>query len=1122
MPFSSPEPSFARLCNGRYSVLITSAGTGYSAWEGYALTRWNADWTEDRQGFFIYVRDLASSDLWSVGHQPVQRPAERYQAESAANRFTISRLDKDIETYLEVCVAPHEDVELRRVVLRNHSDQIRCIELTSYIEVVLNYPSADAAHPAFSKLFIQTEFVPEQQTLLARRRPRSPEEASPWMLHALVTESEGVQYETDRARFVGRGYTLAKPLALTTNSPLTGTLGNVLDPILGLRQIVELGAGDSAQFTFLLGAAHNRDTALALINRYPAMEAITQAFEQAPSAEPCQTQAKRLPFEEALQFYNGYGGFSQDGMEYVIHLRPEDPSNLLKWPPLPWINVIANESFGFLLSESGAGYTWSRNSREHRLTPWYNDPIQDPHGEALYIRDEEAGTFWSPMPGPVPQAVPYEVRHGFGYSHYRQVSQGLEQDVLVFVPRQDPIKITWLRLTNRTAVIRRLSLFSYQRLVLGVLPEDSAEHVITGFDEASGAMLAWNPCTGEFANGVTFAAAVMSADTGAIHYTGDRTAFIGRSGSPARPAALCHATALDGRTGADLDPCMALQVPVILPPGAILECAFVFGERESLGQVRALIEGYRLPGAIARAFDEVCHFWRQTVSMVQVKSPSPALDLMVNGWLLYQTLSCRLWGRSAFYQSGGAFGFRDQLQDAAALVYARPELTRAQILLHAAQQFVEGDVLHWWHPPLSRGIRTRFSDDLLWLPYVTAFYVQTTGDRSLLDEQVRFLSARPLAPGEDEAYLLPEDSGGSATIYEHCCRALDRSLTQGPHGLPLMGTGDWNDGMNRVGREGRGESVWLGFFLYHILGEFIPLSEQRGDRERINRYRDYRMGLLTALNQAGWDGGWYRRAYYDDGTPLGSRLSDECRIDALAQAWAVISKAAPPERARQAMDAVEQHLISVEEGLIRLLTPPFDTTPHDPGYIKGYVPGVRENGGQYTHAALWVVQAMAELGRNHRAADLLEMLSPVNHARTPEEVAVYQVEPYVIAADVYGVHPHIGKGGWTWYTGSAGWMYRVALESIFGLKWVNGDRLLLKPCIPDGWPEFQLRYRLPDGATCYDIRVRNPQGKARAVVAATCDGTAVPVENGAACIPLLKDGTVHQVCVMLGEHQGGN
>ncbi len=785
----------------------------------------------------------------------------------------------------------------------------------------------------------------------------------------------------------------------------------------------------------------------------------------------------------------------------------------MQLPPQPWINVVANPQFGFLTSETGAGYTWSQNSRENRLTPWYNDPMLDPHGEALYLRDENSGAVWSLQPGPIPQPVTYEIRHGFGRSRYRHVSQQLGQEVCLFVPREDPVKLTLIRLRNLSDRPRRLSLFAYARLVLGVLPTDFASELSVKQDPATGALITENR-NREFAGRIAFAAAVPLANT-PIYVTGDRASFIGRHGSPARPAALYRDKTLDGRLGAGLDPCFALQAPIRLEPGATVELAFLLGEADDEDHARRLIDRYHAEGAAAKALAEVQTFWRDWLDGVQIQTPAPALDLMVNGWLAYQTLSCRLWGRSAFYQSGGAFGFRDQLQDAAALIYHDPELTRQQLLLHAAHQFVEGDVLHWWHPPTGCGIRTRFSDDLLWLPWLAAFYARATGDWSLFGEPVRFLQARPLERGEDEAFLTPEESGEVASLYEHCCRALDRSLAQGAHGLPLMGTGDWNDGMNRVGREGQGESVWLGFFLYAILGDFIPVCGQHGDFNRARRYAAFRSHLAAALNEHGWDGEWYRRAWYDDGAPLGSAASDECRIDALAQAWAVMSRAAPWARAESAMDAVERHLISERDGLIRLLTPPFEHTPRDPGYIKGYVAGVRENGGQYTHAALWIVRALAELGRRDRATQLLEMLNPINHILNPESVAIYRVEPFVVAADVYGVAPHVGRGGWTWYTGSAGWMLRVTLESILGLELSEGHALRLRPCLPDDWPGFRLRYRLPDGAAVYDIEVRNPDRNAKRVVAVEIDGRASGIEYGSACIPLLQDGNTHQVVVTL-------
>jgi cyclic beta-1,2-glucan synthetase len=677
------------------------------------------------------------------------------------------------------------------------------------------------------------------------------------------------------------------------------------------------------------------------------------------------------------------------------------------------------------------------------------------------------------------------------------------------------VKIVRVRLRNRSRTFRQISLFSYHRLVMGVLPSDTCRTVVTEIDGEMRAVLARNHVGGEFADAIAFAAPLY---TGALpaRFSGDREAFIGVGGNPSRPAAVTSGDGLDGRVGAGLDPCLAVQVTVEAPPETIVECDFLLGEAPFPEAVARLVSRYRVRNAIAAALEEVQLFWKRTLSAVQVQTPSPAIDLMVNGWLEYQTLACRLWARSAFYQSGGAYGFRDQLQDAAALIYADPTLTRRQLLLHARHQFVEGDVLHWWHPPSGRGIRTCFSDDLLWMPYVAAFYAGVTGDWDVFDERVGYITARALRPGEDEAYLFPQPAEDEGTLYDHCCRALDRSLTRGAHGLPLMGTGDWNDGMNRVGRQGTGESVWLGFFLYAILGAFIPICERFGDAARARGYGDYRNNLLQALNDGGWDGEWYRRAYYDDGTPLGSASNDECRIDALAQSWAVISGAAPAERAAQAMAAVEEQLISKEGRLIRLLTPPFDRTPRDPGYIKGYTPGIRENGGQYTHAAVWTVRAFAELGRRDRAAALLEMLSPVTHAASRDDVAVYQVEPYVVAADIYGVTPHLGRGGWTWYTGSAGWMHRIALESVLGMTIEEGKRLRLKPCIPDSWPGFKLIYRLADYTTRYEIEVTNNGGATgvSAVVVDGADGTTTA--DGAAVIELRDDGGVHRVQVRLG------
>ena len=1121
-------PELQRLANGRYSVVIGAAGNGGSECEGIALTRWRADPVEDGDGWFIYLRDLDSGRFWSIGYQPTGGEPGRYAVRLAPECAMILREQAGIAATLTVALGPDEPLEVRRCSLENRSSQPRRIEVTTYLEAVLQPAAADAAHPAFSKLFVQTEAVPERHLLLATRRPRGAGEPGRWLAHWLIGAPDpAVDYETDRQCFIGRGRSLAAPAALVSSDALAGTTGNVLDPILGLRTIVELAPGERRPLAFGLAFAATRAAVLELVTRRRRLADIAAIFAHGPDRldpdaaptlgaatppvrpRPAPAAPPGIePCPEELTFDNGLGGFAGQGREYVMRVTPAHR------PPLPWTHVIANETFGFITSESGAGTTWSGNSRENRLTPWSNDPVSDPHGEALYLRDEDAGCFWSPTPGPAGAPAATTVRYGFGYCRFQQTSAELEQEVCQFVPRRDPLKITRVRLRNLAGRRRRLSVFAYARLVLGGLPADTAGLVETELDALTGTLLARNPKRGEFSDQVAFAAAVAPAGAG-VQHTADRAEFIGWHGSPARPAALAGARVLDGRTGKGLDPCFALQVGLDLGPGETAELAFLLGEAADTEAARTLVRNHGSSATIERAFAEVTGYWRDLVSAVQIRTPAAALDLMANGWLVYQTLACRLFARSAFYQSGGAFGFRDQLQDAAALVHLRPELTRAQILLHAAHQFVEGDVLHWWHPPAGRGVRTRFSDDLLWLPFVAAHYVASTGDRAILDEVAPFLSARALADGEDEAYLAPVDSGERADLYEHCCRALDRSLTAGAHGLPLMGTGDWNDGMNRVGRLGRGESVWLGFFLYAILGRFIPLGKARADAARVQRYEAYRTQLGVALNETGWDGAWYRRAYYDDGTPLGSAAGEECRIDALAQAWAVISGVAPPERVEQCLDALEALLISDQDRLIRLLAPPFDRTTHDPGYIKGYVPGVRENGGQYTHAALWVVQALALAGRTARAAELLEMLSPVSHARTPAEVATYQVEPYVIAADVYGAPPHVGRGGWTWYTGSAGWMFRLVLETLLGFGLEAGQTLVLRPRLPPSWPECELRWRVPGSAEAYRIVMTN-RGPGGQVIGATLDGRPVELRDGAARVPIAGDGAEHDVRLQIG------
>jgi cyclic beta-1,2-glucan synthetase len=1068
-------PPLHQIGNGRYRVQLSEAGGGLSSCSELALSRWPGDRIEDAHGFFVYLRDLDTGALWSAGLQPTLSTPARYELRVSAESLVIERRDGDVESVLTVSLLPGRDAEQRHLRLCNRGSGRRRIEVTSYLEIALAPAQVDLVHPSFSKLFVQTEYR-DDGTLLARRRARAQDESWPVLFHRL-TGATVEAWETDRCRFIGRGRSASRP-----SMCMQGTVGNVLDPVFCLRTTLELAAGSEQEIGFLFGVLAEAPGSALPVPKLPA----------AP-------ETGRIDH-----------GFSADGSEYVLRLPWHKDAPAL--PPMPWVNVIANPRFGFIVSETGAGGSWSRNSQANRLTPWYSDPVCDPHGEALYLRDEDSGAFWSPMPGPVPACTTHEVRHGFGYSSFISESQDLTQQVTVFAARQDPLKILRLQLHNRGPKPRRLSLFAYQRLVLGTLPATD-DAVFTW--QRDDVLCARRTAADEFADGIVFCFIVADRG-GPSSFSCDRRAFLGLNGSPRSPQAL-REPRLDGAQGGGLDPCFAQQRGCELAPGQSAVLSIVFGEALGAQELEDLRMRYVNDASIDAALRGAVAGWAERLGGIRVHTPAPEIDAMVNGWLPYQALSCRLWGRTAFYQSSGAIGFRDQLQDAGNLALLWPEIARQQILLHARHQFAEGDVLHWWHDaPLERGVRTRFSDDLLWLAWVSADYAEHTGDLSVFDEDLPFLEAPILEPGEDERYLQPRIGAGQASLYEHCCRAIDRSLRRGPHGLPLMGTGDWNDGMNRVGREGRGESVWLGFFLFDILEQFGKLAEQRGDPGRAQRYAVHREELRSALEGAGWDGAWYRRAYYDDGTPLGTSDAEECRIDGLVQAWAVLSGAAPDARAAQALDAAETQLVNEAQGLIHLLTPSFENTPQDPGYIKGYVAGVRENGGQYTHAACWLVAAQARLGRRDRAARLLTRMSPQWHTRDAEALQRYQVEPYVIAADIYGAEPHIGRGGWTWYTGSAGWAYRVAVESVLGLRLDRGRSLLVQPCIPDDWPGYRIDYRHPDSATIYRIEIRNPQHCSEAVVGAVLDGAALPVSGGVARLPLIGDGALHLAVITLG------
>ncbi|HHW14171.1 MAG TPA: glycosyl transferase family 36, partial [Firmicutes bacterium] len=827
-----------------------------------------------------------------------------------------------------------------------------------------------------------------------------------------------------------------------------------------------------------------------------------------PRAALC-SRAEAAPAEPPpdLLFFNGWGGFTPSGEAYVIRLHDSE------LPPQPWSNVLANPAFGCLVSEAGGGYTWSENSREHKLTPWSNDPVLDPPGEVCYLRDEESGCFWSLTPLPIREPEPYEVHHGQGYTLFTHRSHGLVQTGLVFVPLHAPVKILRLTLRNEEDRPRRLSVTYYAEWVLGVNRHQTSPYLVTEWEPESGTLLARNAYQEHFRDRRAFlhlAAGDAAGDpAGAISYTGDRAEFVGRNRSLSHPAGL-ERPALSNHTGALYNPCGAVQLQVELPPRGERTVVVLLGAAPSVAEVQRLVAEYRRAERVEQAFQEVRSWWDRLLGRVQVSTPDPALNLLLDRWLLYQTVSCRLWARSAFYQSGGAYGFRDQLQDALALLHAAPDLLRRQLLRHAAHQFQEGDVQHWWHEETAAGIRTRVSDDLLWLPYAACRYAAHTGDETIWDEVVPFLEGEPLADGEDERYGPTRVSAETGSLYEHCVRAVDHALRFGPHGLPLIGTGDWNDGLNHVGREGRGESVWLGWFLYAVLQAFAPVCRARGDSARAETYEQAAAALGAALDRHGWDGQWYRRAYTDQGTPLGSLQNEECQIDCIAQAWAAISGAAPPARVRAALASVHHRLLDREEGLLRLLTPAFAHTEPSPGYIQAYPRGVRENGGQYTHGAVWMIIAWAKLGEGNRAYELLRLLNPIYHAQTQGEALRYRVEPYVVAADVYSAPPYAGRGGWTWYTGAAGWFYQAALEWVLGVQ-RRGARLYLKPCLPELWREYSVSYAY--GRSRYEILVKNPHGRQTGASSLELDGTSLDPADPA--IPLVDDGKTHRVVLTL-------
>lgn len=1280
----TPSPRTHILSNGQYTIMVSNAGSGFSTSRGMDVTRWREDRTRDPFGLFIYVRDLAQGKFWSATHHPTGVIADRYEVTFSVDKIDFRRTDGDIETHTEITVSPERNVEVRRVTLTNHGTTPAELDITSYAEIALASHGADIAHPAFQKLFLETEWVPAQRALLCRRRPRSAEQKPVWAVHTIATEGRTVApptFETDRAKFLGRRRDASRPIALEPGYELTGSSGAVLDPIFALRQRIRVEPGASASMAFTMATADTREEALGLADQYNAFHAVLRVFDLAwaqsrvelrdlhvtveeshlyqrlagfviyPSAHlraPAEviranTQAQqglwkfgisgdvpillvrvkdgdelgivrqlvsahtfwringltvdlvilnehpsgymegvheqivnmiksgdanaifdrpggifvrradqmsaddkalllscarvvlhgergpladqldlpeRIPLPPAtmrpekpapqrapshvadrpdLMLTNGVGGFTQDGHEYVITYDPSGHGS-----PAPWSNVVANAQCGFVATEAGGGYTWTGNSQTNRLTPWSNDPVSDPVGEVIYLRDETTGEYWTTTALPIAGAGTVRARHGQGYSVFERNYTNIDQELRLSVAPEDPVKLFRLRLCNHSDQPRRLSVTFYLDWVLGTQREATAGHIVTEVDAESGAVFATNTYNPDFGSLVAFADVSLRPRT----VTGDRAEFIGRNGSLAEPAGL-RRIALSNRVGASLDPCTAIMAPFELGPGELKDIVFVMGQAKDEAEARRLVTHYRDPVKAEAAFCVAIAKWDEFLRAVEIRTPDAALNHLVNRWLPYQVLACRYWGRSAFYQSGGAYGYRDQLQDSMALVYGRPDLCKEQIIRAAGRQFFEGDAQHWWHPPSGKGVRTRFSDDYLWLAYVTAFYLQTTKDESILVAEAPWLRAAELVPGQDEVYGEPSVTEETATIYEHCVRALDRSAPRGSHGLPLMGCGDWNDGMNQVGHDGHGESVWLAWFLVDTYRQFANICERRGDATRTATYRAHADELLLAIEQQAWDGAWYRRAYFDDGTPLGSATNDECQIDSLPQSWAVIAGGTDLERIERALAMVDERLVRRDDRLVLLFSPPFDHGQLQPGYIKGYVPGIRENGGQYTHAATWLIMAHAKRGHGAKATELVDLINPVRLSDSPERVERYRVEPYVIAADVYGRSPHIGRGGWTWYTGSASWYFRVILESILGFQ-LSGPTLKIDPCIPKDWKGFELSHMV--GKTRYSIVVDNSAGVERGVREVWLDGVQLKDQ----VISLANDEKPHQVRVVMG------
>ena len=1308
------NPEVLLLSNGSYSTMISDSGSGYSKKNDMTVYRWKGDSTSDSSGVFFYIKNLNSNDYWSATYEPCKEDNGDSITEFTLDKATFQREYGNINSKYEVMISSEDNVEFRKITLKNNAEKKRTIEVTSYFEVTLQSFEGDAVHPSFSNLFISTEFNEEYKALIGNRRPRAEGAVTHYIFHTLISNKdlEGeLTYETSRLNFIGRNRNLKSPEIMDNDTPLKNTVGTVLDPIMSLRGTVTLNPGEEGTFYYVTGVGESKEEILDLISKYKEISAIEKSLdsynyanslelkhigirsaqaniyqslasyllylhsgrknrekyikdislnqenlwaygisgdlpiillvisdeddinllrqtinmhyyyrskgiktdlviyneEEISYEEPLQkniistinnslereyinksggifihnkatmgedtrdfligiakiyisskdgnlakqlTEAVEYDYEKFksseeiapinrikvnitegdyiknnssksmsteefikaqlekeeynikdfrevkiendnkkykdkkidltdldmdinedlinynyyyedtrdLEFFNGYGGFDKRDNSYVITLKDYENT------PAPWINVISNKDFGFHISEVGSTYTWCGNSRENKITPWSNDWVTDPTGEALYIRDNDTGAYFTITPMPIRDSGEYIIKHSFGYSTFKHTAYNIQGEMQIFTPQNEKLKICKVKLKNLSDNNKNISIFYYAQLVLGVYSYSSAKYISTNIKDNY--IYGVNPYSKYFGK---LKAYLSIAGEDNQYFTGDRKSFIGIGEDLEHPKALRYKK-LNNRYGSIYDPCLASQLDIYLESNKEKEIVIIFGEEEDIALIEEKINKYKSIQNVNKALEEVKEYWNKFLGSIQVKTPDKSMDYLLNGWLMYQTLSCRYLSRTAFYQSGGAYGFRDQLQDSMSIGILNPSITREQILRSASRQYLEGDVQHWWHPVINSGIRTRFSDDLLWMPYVTIEYIKSTGDYSILDEEAPYLEDEPLKNGEDERYTIVNSSSKSGSIYEHCLKAIDKGLKFGIHNIPLMGSGDWNDGMSTVGNKGQGESIWLGWFLYKILDGFEEICSYKNDIKKEQEYSGFKEFIKENLEKEAWDGGWYRRAYFDDGKPLGSRENDECKIDSLAQSWSIISKAGREERTIEAMKAVDKYLVDRNNGLIKLLSPPFDKSSLEPGYIKGYVAGVRENGGQYTHAAVWVILALTKLGLGTKAWKYYNMINPINHSNTELEARRYKVEPYVMAADVYIKEPHGGRGGWSWYTGASGWMYKVGLQDILGLKTIEGKGYLIEPCIPDNWNEYEIKIKneLED----YNIKIR--------------------------------------------------